>query len=46
MVRAELSKEGQNHLSAMMDDLAIAQFARDRAAFLSGFRLAAELMRA
>ncbi len=43
LVRAALEEDGQAHLKAMLDELEITQYARDRAAFLCGFHLAREL---
>lgn len=43
LVRAALGESGQVHLRAMLDELELTQSARDRAAFLCGFRLALEL---
>lgn len=43
LVLAALGEEGQMHLKAMLEELEITQSARDRAAFLCGFHLAAEL---
>ena len=38
-----VEEDGQAHLKAMLDELEITQYARDRAAFLCGFHLALEL---
>lgn len=43
LVRAALGESRQVHLRAMLDELELTQSARDRAAFLCGFRLALEL---
>lgn len=43
LVRAALGENGQTHLEAMLGELEVTQFARDRAAFLCGFHLALEL---
>lgn len=44
LVRAALGEGGQVHFEALLDELEITQFARDRAAFLCGFHLARELL--
>ena len=46
LVRAALDKEGEGHLTNLIDELELVQFARDRAVFLCGFHLATELGRA
>lgn len=43
LVRAALGEGGQVHLKALLDELELTQFARDRAVFLCGFHLALEL---
>lgn len=43
VVRAALDEKGQAHLKNLLGELEVTQAARDRAAFLCGFRLAREL---
>lgn len=43
LVRAALGESGRVHFEALLDELEITRFARDRAAFLCGFHLALEL---
>lgn len=43
LVRAALAEKEQIHLKNLLDELELAQDARDRAAFLCGFHLALEL---
>ena len=45
LVRTALAQRDQIHLTDLLDELELTQFARDRAAFQAGFHLAAELTR-
>ena len=45
LVRTALAQRDQIHLTDLLDELELTQFARDRAAFQAGFNLATELTR-